>query len=182
MGRCVVVFGFDDPDDGITLKEVFNRAKGLFIEFPNVKGYFGIDELADIVENLVGNNSEDPGTSPHVDHARRELELLGQTEEDPEFARAIVGAVQAFFSYGHSGGSFGPGASMLMRLLEGKNLGPLTDNPKEWMNVEMGDDPCWQNIRNGEAFSHDEGKTYYLLSEGGNSQNREPLHESEKSA
>ena len=64
-----------------------------------------------------------------------------------------------------------------------RNLTPLTDNPDEWYfhdasvaGVEGG---FCQNIRNGEAFSHDGGKTYYLLSEGGNDKHREPLHTSD---
>ena len=40
-----------------------------------------------------------------VEHAKRELELLGQTAEDPAYAASIVAAVAAFSSYGHSGGS-----------------------------------------------------------------------------
>ena len=40
-----------------------------------------------------------------VEHAKRELELCGQTAEDPAYAASIVAAVEAFASYGHSGGS-----------------------------------------------------------------------------
>ncbi len=58
---------------------------------------------------------------------------------------------------------------------------PLTDNPDEWMLIHEDvweGDVVWQSRRNSEAFSHDEGQTYYLLSEGGNAQTREPMHES----
>jgi hypothetical protein len=56
----------------------------------------------------------------------------------------------------------------------------LTDDPKEWVQHEEsifpGQDGCWQNKRRGEAFSTDGGKTYYLLSEGGNQNNPNPIH------
>lgn len=100
-------------------------------------------------------------------HARRELILSGQYEEDPEISECIIKAINAFSTYGHSGGSHYAAMAILERLLDFKNLSPLTDNPDEW--IEVGDkligEPVWQNARNGEAFSYDEGKTYYLLSE-----------------
>ncbi len=113
-----------------------------------------------------------------VDHAKRELALAGN---DEAFDNSIIKAVEAFASYGHSGGSASVGIQLLNDLLQFKNLTPLTDNPDEWIHIHEDvweGDSVWQNCRNGEAFSNDEGKTYYLLSEGGNNQNRVPLHES----
>lgn len=107
-----------------------------------------------------------------VAHAKRELELLG---EEPDMIDCLIRTVASFASYGHSGGSSGPTIFMLHDLLQFKNLTPLTDDPLEWMHVS---DDCWQNARCGEAFSNDGGKTYYLLSEGGNDKHREPLHTS----
>lgn len=40
-----------------------------------------------------------------VEHARRELELCGQYAEDPEYSESLIRAVEAFTSFGHSGGS-----------------------------------------------------------------------------
>lgn len=109
-----------------------------------------------------------------VDHAKRELALAGN---DDEFNNCIIKAVDAFASYGHSGGSASVGIHILHDLLQFKNLTPLTDNPVEWNEVGTG---IWQSNRNSEAFSKDGGKTYYLLSEGADSGNSEPLHESVK--
>jgi hypothetical protein len=94
-----------------------------------------------------------------VDHAKRELELLGEEEETVEGYLKIV---QAFADMGHSGGSASVAIPTINALLQYKNLTALTDNPDEWMAV---DDQAWQNRRNSEAFSTDGGKTYYLLSE-----------------
>ena len=114
-----------------------------------------------------------------IDHARRELELLG---EESETVEGYIRVIQAFADMGHSGGSASVAIPTLEQLMSYKNLTPLTDDPAEWFyhDVELWDGKTgvWQNIRNGEAFSHDGGKTYYLLSEGAHDRNRKPLHTS----
>jgi hypothetical protein len=116
-----------------------------------------------------------------VEHARRELALVENGPDgDRAFADSLLRAVEGFASYdGHSGGSHAVAVDWLGRLLRFENIAPLTDDPAEWMHVG-GDifppDGVWQNRRCSEAFSNDGGKTYYLLSEGGNDKNRAPLH------
>lgn len=98
-----------------------------------------------------------------VDHARRELTMCGQFEEDAVFAQSLVAAVAAFDSYpGHSGSSAEAGIQMLGDLLRFKNLSELTSDEEEWQEVGP---RMWQNVRNSEAFSQDAGKTHYLLSD-----------------
>ena len=107
-----------------------------------------------------------------VAHARRELELCGQTFEDPEFAESIVQAVAAFASYGHSGGSAMVAVEMLHDLLRFRPLSPLTNDPAEWNNVsDQSGAPMWQSSRRPDAFSEDGGRTHYLLDEPGR-----PMH------
>jgi hypothetical protein len=101
-----------------------------------------------------------------VEHARTELKACGQYDEDAEFAEALIKAVEAFASYGHSGGSAGVGVHMLHDLLQFKPLSPLTNDPDEWLHIEedlAGDAITWQNRRQPDAFSTDGGKTYYCL-------------------
>lgn len=116
-----------------------------------------------------------------VEHARRELELIG---EEPGVIDWYVKVIQAFADFGHSGGSASVTIPVLNKLLQFKNLSALTDDPDEWTHIqgEMWPEPggIYQNRRDSEAFSKDGGKTYYLLSEGGNDQNPAPLHESVK--
>jgi hypothetical protein len=96
-----------------------------------------------------------------VEHARRELELCGQYDEDPLFADSLVKAVEAFASYGHSGGSADVGVEMLYRLLQYKPLSPLTSDPVEWEDVSVfAGRPMWQNKRDSTVFSYDGGKTW----------------------
>lgn len=109
-----------------------------------------------------------------VEHAKRELALAGN---DDDFNQSIIKAVEAFASFGHSGGSAMVAIPMLNDLLQFKNLTPLTNNPNEWMQVEMGKEDCWQSQRNPEAFSGDGGKTYYLLSD-----NPRVIHTAEESS
>lgn len=114
-----------------------------------------------------------------VEHARRELSIVG---EEPEFVEGYLKVIQAFADMGHSGGSASVAIPVINQLLQFKNLTPLTDDPDEWMHIaeaqwgEKGG--VWQNRRNSEAFSKDGGKTYYLLSErDGNSR---PVHISDQ--
>lgn len=107
-----------------------------------------------------------------VDHAKMELEIIG---EEPETIEGYLKVIQAFADMGHSGCSASFAIPVINELLQFGNLAPLTDNPDEWYNHGG----FWQNKRNSKAFSNDSGKTYYLLSEGGNRDNPHPLHDSE---
>jgi len=94
-----------------------------------------------------------------VNHARRELGIIG---EEPEIVEMYINVVKAFVDFGHSGGSASVAIPVINELLQFKNLSPLTDDPGEW--VHHGNN-TWQSCRNSEAFSDDGGKTYYLLSD-----------------
>jgi hypothetical protein len=99
-----------------------------------------------------------------VDHARRELDLCGQTAKDPAYAASLVAAVAAFASYGHSGGSASCAIAQLHELLQFHALSPLTADPDEWIDQSVKSGyPMWQNVRNPSAFSKDGGQTHYLL-------------------
>lgn len=112
-----------------------------------------------------------------VEHAKRELALLGET--DQKFVDTIVNAVQAFSEYGHSGGSASAAIPIINDLLQFKPLSPLTNNPAEWNEVGDG---VWQSARNSEAFSTDGGKSYYLVSEMTPYYESEAYHKPETSA
>jgi hypothetical protein len=118
-----------------------------------------------------------------VEHARLELDLLGDLEYGPELTDCIMEVIETFAKYGHSGGSAGVTITLLNELLRYKNLTPLTDNPGEWIHhpEEMWGKPggIWQSCRNPEAFSTDGGKTYYLLSENEDFKTPEVFHPSE---
>ncbi len=99
-----------------------------------------------------------------VDHARRELELCGQTASDPGYAASLIAAVAAFASYGHSGGSAAVAIEQLHTLLQFRTLAALTSNPGEWYDrSRMSSSPLWQNKRDPAAMSIDGGKTWYYV-------------------
>ena len=105
------------------------------------------------------------------EHARHELELIGEESETIDWYCRVI---REFASYGHSGGSASVCIPVLNRLLEQRNLSPLTDDPAEWIDQSVPSGyPLWQNRRDSTAFSEDGGKTYYLLEE------KVPLHESQ---
>lgn len=100
-----------------------------------------------------------------VEHARRELELVG---EEPEVIDWYCKVIESFNEFGHSGSSAEHTTRVLEQLLRYKNLTPLTDDPEEWADVTeytAENTPLWQSKRNPEAFSTNGGKTYTLLTE-----------------
>lgn len=119
------------------------------------------------MEDTVGSKTVDED-HPFVRHARVELGLLGEEEDVIEW---YVDVIKAFFSFGHSGGSFDAVMPVLLKLLYHENLTKLTDNPEEWEDVsEYTGKPLWQSKRNSSAFSKDGGKTFWLLSNPGSSE------------
>jgi hypothetical protein len=119
-----------------------------------------------------------------TDHARTELTRIGMVDDGTDdinatMTRHLLDMVAQFAEAGHSGASAEYARDLLHSLLAFKPLGPLTDDPAEWLNVsDMSGFEMWQNRRSSEAFSDDGGKTYWLLSEGAHGANREPRHES----
>lgn len=100
-----------------------------------------------------------------VAHAKRELEIIGEEQETID---GILRVIQAFADMGHSGGSHSIVAPIVYELLQFRTLSPLTDSPDEWTYIQKeiaGGTGIWQSQRNPEAFSHDGGRTYHILSE-----------------
>lgn len=117
------------------------------------------DELLDAIvytRQLIEERGEDGNL---VEHARRELELIG---EEPDTIEGYLNVIRAFSAMGHSGGSASVAIPVIHDLLQYKHLSPITDSPDEWYDHgEMSGTPLWQCIRNGALFSNDGGKTYY---------------------
>lgn len=105
-----------------------------------------------------------------VDHARRELELVGMLDADSDYGgmlgRAALELVEKFASQGHSGGSAMGVLALFDKLARHQPLTDITSNPAEWFfhgAMGPGGEDIWQNIRDSAAFSRDGGKTWYHL-------------------
>ena len=153
--KAAVVFIFEQPQKHETFGAIAERAKSLFTDVKGMKVYAAVGDAAEEVSNFFESERQ----SNLVDHARRELARLNN---DEDFNNSIIASVRAFASYGHSGGSASVAIPVLHQLLQFKPLTPLTNDPKEWNEV---DNEMWQSNRDSEAFSKDRGMTYYLLSE-----------------
>lgn len=96
-----------------------------------------------------------------VKHARHELERIG---EEPAVIDWYLRVIREYASFGHSGGSAWATSATLNELLAFRPLGPLTDDPEEWLHhgEDISGEPggLWQNKRDGRCFSNDGGKTY----------------------
>ena len=103
----------------------------------------------------------------HLEHALAELRRAGEFDRDPQRANTVLCAMAVVGSVLDSGE---PAAAVLRDqlgvLLRHGNLAPLTDDPGEWdERFEVGGRRLWQSSRNPRAFSHDGGRTYFLLEE-----------------
>ncbi|MDX3324770.1 hypothetical protein PV405_08825 [Streptomyces sp. ME02-6979-3A] len=119
--------------------------------------------------------------SPLIDHARRELALIG---EDEWLTNGLCKVIEAFAAMGHSGFSAEHSTVVLEKLLRYQPLSPITDDPAEWEDrSEMSGYPIWQNIRDSRALSRDGGKTYTLVDEESqDSDSGQPVHTSQHKA
>ena len=96
-----------------------------------------------------------------VEHARFELDRLG---EDRTLSANLLAVIGAWAAFGHSGASHECAMDLLDRLLRRQPLTPLTANPNEWIDRSaMSGCPLWQNTRDGRAVSEDRGLTYILV-------------------
>jgi len=77
-------------------------------------------------------------------------------------SKAVLELIEVFEKQGHSGMSASLVLSIFNRVVDFKNLSPLTNDPSEW---QQHSESMWQNKRNSEAFSHDQGFSYSLTSE-----------------
>ena len=119
--------------------------------------------------------------SPLVDHARRELALIG---EDEWLTNGLCKVIAAFAEMGHSGFSAEHSTAVLEKLLRFQALSELTDDPAEWEDrSEMSGYPIWQNVRDSRAMSKDGGKTYTIVGEEPQTSNSgHPIHISKSKA
>lgn len=99
-----------------------------------------------------------------VEHARRELDLLG---EDEAMKRCILDLMLLFSSQGHSGFSAAYTVERFRQLVNFENITPLRPDPGEWLDRSdmSGGQTLWQSTRCADAFSTDGGLSYYRLGE-----------------
>ena len=104
-----------------------------------------------------------------LEHAKRELELVGLFDDDSDYdgmiGHAVMKMVEVFSGEGHSGFSAMMTLDVFCRVAKFKTLTPLTNDPDEWM--EISDDGELQSTRCSSCFSNDNLQTYYDIDDGG---------------
>lgn len=99
-----------------------------------------------------------------VDYAKRELDLIGMTEDGDEYnamgRQAILEIVEKFADQGHSGFSASYCISALEKLLRWEPLSPLTGEDSEWTELDYDGDTKYQNNRCGRVFKDADGRAY----------------------
>lgn len=99
--------------------------------------------------------------STTAEHARRELELIGEDEDVIQWVERIANVYEenALPAYPNV-------IEMITKILKHENLTPLTNNPAEWNDrTEISGTPLWQSARNPRAFSSNGGKGYWIVGE-----------------
>ena len=83
-----------------------------------------------------------------IEHAKAELDAINFGEEDTVVMLSIL---EQFLDQWDSGGAVAVAAPVLMRLIKGQPLGPLTGEDSEWFDP-MGDGVMLQNKRCSSVF------------------------------
>ena len=131
----------DNEDGGLNIK--FSRADlvamppsdfqllQLFVEALTEE--YGKEEINDLPHGTTRRTSMTEEESNLVQHARRELALLGN---GPEMNDHILEMIKIFSGAGHSGYSGFYAIGVITKLLNFENLTDLTDDPDEWHHHE----------------------------------------------
>jgi hypothetical protein len=83
-----------------------------------------------------------------IEQAKNELNAINFGDED---TAVMIGLLEQFFDQWDSGGAVSVAAPVLMRLINGQPLKPLTGEDSEWHDP-MGDGSMFQNIRCSSVF------------------------------
>lgn len=96
-----------------------------------------------------------------VDHAERELDLLGLKDDgdmNGMMRKHILHMIKEFSEEGHSGFSASYAIQLLEKLLKFEPVTPLTGEDWEWNDVsEMSGHTLYQNARCGRVFKDKDG-------------------------
>lgn len=101
-----------------------------------------------------------------TDHAERELKLAGLHMKTADYGGALYDSVmelvRVFSSQDHSGYSAHMTLALFNRVAQFRNIEPVGVTEDEWVDVsEIFKKPTWQNKRDSELFSEDNGEAWY---------------------
>jgi hypothetical protein len=105
------------------------------------------------------------------DHAIAELDIIGETDPVRAATITIVGTL-ADLTVSQRDVVNG----YVAILTQFKPLTPLTDDPTQWIDrsATSGERPLWQSSRDPDAWSRDDGATYFRMSENGQIHTSDP--------
>lgn len=93
-----------------------------------------------------------------IEQAKAELAATDFGDDD---SKVMISILEKFFDQWDSGGAVSVAAPVLMRLIAGQPLGPLTGEDSEWIDrSEINGEPMWQNMRCSSVFKDGKGHAY----------------------
>jgi hypothetical protein len=96
-----------------------------------------------------------------IQHARDEMKRVNFNEDE---AAAVIEVMELFFKHWDSGGAVAVMLPMLVRMMEGKPLTPLSGKQEEWVIHDFDADCYAQNKRCGTVFRRKDGTSYDIAS------------------
>jgi hypothetical protein len=94
-----------------------------------------------------------------IEDAKREMDLVNF---DPAEREVVISIMDVFFQTWDSGGAVAVMMPVLIRLMVGLPLTPLTGKEDEWVVHDYADDLYAQNKRCGTVFRRRDGTSYAL--------------------
>jgi hypothetical protein len=146
-------------------------AKKIWALKPGETAKFGRNTTVTMLSNLPEEESN------LVQHARRELKLLGEEDNVIDW---YVRVIKEYASFGHSGGSHMAVMPSLTRLLNFQPLTQLTNEPSEWFyhGSDIWGEPggIWQSKRDGRMFSKDAGLSFTCVDDPKDENGERPVY------
>ena len=105
------------------------------------------------------------------DHAIAELDIIGETDPIRDSTITIVGTLAELTVPQRDIVN-----AYVALLTQFQPLSPLTNDPDTWIDrsATSGERPLWQSSRDPDAWSRDDGVTYFRMSENGQIHTSDP--------
>lgn len=105
---------------------------------------------------------------PLVDYAYTELDIAGMLiqGEEESIGACVLGMIEVLARHHHAQDHLELVLKLFWDLAHRRPLSGLTSEPGEWEDLSSrAGKPLWRNRRDSEAFSEDEGRTFYRTSD-----------------
>ena len=123
-----------------------------------------LQSMVNYIDQVVVEPVKESPSNNFLSFSKNELELAGLLKKDSDYGgmlgEAVLELLEVFSKQRHSGYSSVATAHIFNKLVNYEPLTPLTFGPDEWIKH---DSNLWQNKRQPDVFTEDQGKTWVSL-------------------